>query len=237
MALKILSPLNVPRSWFVAIAPSHTLTTLLPANTFPNKKSPSVPNNMQRNQPLRSFALFFIVLLTPLPDKTDSSRDLVIFTISFKFWFRNNNVVVPDPNIFLWIAASIVDTAAVNPNGIKAILANGLRTFPIKGKANFSNGPRSLPKNSSDCIILYNWVFDNFIIADELSAKVLQSLKKVCIINNNLCGKKVSALELPITFNERFRVTSVSFLNRDFKLLNYEIDIFAIKVLYWYYIK
>ena len=35
----------------------------------------------------------------------------------------------PDSNIFLWIAASIADAAAVNPNGIKTLLANGLRTF------------------------------------------------------------------------------------------------------------
>ena len=29
-------------------------------------------------------------------------------------------------NIFLWIAASVSDAAAVNPNGIKTLLANGL---------------------------------------------------------------------------------------------------------------
>ena len=31
----------------------------------------------------------------------------------------------PDPNIFLWVAASVADTAAVNPNGIKMLFANG----------------------------------------------------------------------------------------------------------------
>ena len=34
---------------------------------------------------------------------------------------------------FLWIAASVADAAAVNPNGIETLLANGLSTFPIKG--------------------------------------------------------------------------------------------------------
>ena len=62
--------------------------------------------------------------------------------------------VNPDPNIFLWIAASVVDAAAINPNGIKTLLANGLVTFPIKGNPGFSNGPKSLPKNSPDCTIL-----------------------------------------------------------------------------------
>ena len=35
----------------------------------------------------------------------------------------------PDPNIFLWIAASVADAAAVNPNGNKTFLANGVNTF------------------------------------------------------------------------------------------------------------
>ena len=35
------------------------------------------------------------------------------------------NVIAPDPNIFLWIATSVADLAAVNTNGIKMLLANG----------------------------------------------------------------------------------------------------------------
>ena len=41
------------------------------------------------------------------------------------------NVVKPDPKIFWWIVASIVNAAAVNPNGIKTVLAYGLSTFLI----------------------------------------------------------------------------------------------------------
>ena len=67
----------------------------------------------------------------------------------------------PDSNIFLWIAATIADAAtAVDPNGIKTLLANILSTFSIKGNPVFSNGLKSLPKNPSDCAILCNWVFD-----------------------------------------------------------------------------
>ena len=47
------------------------------------------------------------------------------------------NAVLPNPNIFLWIGASVADAAPVNPNGIKRLLANGLSTFPIKGKSSF----------------------------------------------------------------------------------------------------
>ena len=54
------------------------------------------------------------------------------------------------------MAASVADAAVVNPNGNKILLANGLITFFIKDKPNFSNGRRSLPKNPPDCPILCN---------------------------------------------------------------------------------
>ena len=82
------------------------------------------------------------------------------------------DIVIPDPNIFLWY---FFYAAAVNSNGIKTLLASGLRIFIIKGDQVFSNGPKILTKNSSDCHILSNWVFYNFILAEELSGKVLRS--------------------------------------------------------------
>ena len=77
------------------------------------------------------------------------------------------SVVKLDPNIFLWITASVANAAAVNPNGSKTLLANSLSTFPVKGNPVFNNGPKSLPNDPPDCPILCNWVFDNFILADE----------------------------------------------------------------------
>ena len=53
--------------------------------------------------------------------------------------------------------------AAVNPKGIKTLLAYGLITFFISGSPVFSNGLRSLPRNPPDCIILDNWGFDGLI--------------------------------------------------------------------------
>ena len=76
---------------------------------------------------------------------------------SFKSSFLNTNVAVPYPNIFLWIAASVVDTAADNPNGIKPLLASGLSTLLINGNPVFSNGPENLPKNPPDSPILHNF--------------------------------------------------------------------------------
>ena len=44
----------------------------------------------------------------------------------------------------------LIDGAAVNPNGIKTVLANSLSTFFIEGKPVFSNGNKSLLKNPAD---------------------------------------------------------------------------------------
>ena len=52
--------------------------------------------------------------------------------------------------------ASAADAAAVNPNGTKTLLANGLITLFIKGNPVLSNGPKSLPRNPPDCIIFDN---------------------------------------------------------------------------------
>ena len=50
---------------------------------------------------------------------------------------------------------------------------------------------RTLPKRT----ILSSWVFDNFILADELFAKALWSLKTCLSVSNNLCRKLVSFVE------------------------------------------
>ena len=65
------------------------------------------------------------------------------------------------------------DAATVSPNEIKIFLANSFITFFINGDPLFSNGPRILPRNLPDCIILDNWVSDNLISADELFASAL----------------------------------------------------------------
>ena len=45
--------------------------------------------------------------------------------------FNIISVVVPDPKIFLYIPAFAADATAVDPNGTKTLLANGLITFFI----------------------------------------------------------------------------------------------------------
>ena len=111
------------------------------------------------------------------------------------------DIVVPDLNIFLWVAASVDDAAFVSSKSIKTLLVNGLSTCFIKGNPVFGNGPKSLPKNSSNCPILCDWGFDNFILAEELFAKALRSFETCVLINNNLCGKVFSSLESPTIFD------------------------------------
>ena len=91
----------------------------------------------------------------------------------------------PDPKIFLCIPASAADAAAVNPNGIKTLLANGLITFFINVNLVFSNGPRSLPRNLPDCIIVDIWVFDNLISVDKYFAKAFRRFATCLLVNNN----------------------------------------------------
>ena len=79
-------------------------------------------------------------------------------------------------------------------NGITTLLAKGLSTFLIKDNPVFSNGPKILPKNPPDCLILCSWVFDNFILAEEFIAKVLRNFRTCVLVNNNLCGKLFSSL-------------------------------------------
>ena len=56
-------------------------------------------------------------------------------------------------------------------------------------------------------------------LADELFAKVLRSLGTCVLVNNALYGELVSTFQLPITFDERFKVTLVPFFIPDFNLL------------------
>ena len=71
--------------------------------------------------------------------------------MSLIFSFEVICVVIPHPKVFFSIVVSVADAAAVNNNGIKTLLANGLYTFFIKVKPVFSNGPKGLPKNPLDC--------------------------------------------------------------------------------------
>ena len=75
-------------------------------------------------------------------------------------------------------------------------------------------------------------LYDNFILAEELFAKALGSLKTCALVNNNFCGILFSSLESPTIFDEIFKVTSVPSFIADFNLLSCKLDNFMFKVLY-----
>ena len=111
------------------------------------------------------------------------------------------------------------------------LLSNCFSTFPIKANPIFSNGPKNLPKNSPVCPMLCNWVFDNFILANEPFGKASRIFETCILVNNSLWGGLFSSLESLITFDESFKVISVPFFILAFNLLTYALDNFTFKVL------
>ena len=104
----------------------------LPVKIFPNRLTPSVPNNILRNRPLCSSASFWIVSLTPSGNKQESSRDLTILIMSLISSFDIISIALffeaeeeewrwSDPQNFLCIPASPADAAAAKPRGIKTL--------------------------------------------------------------------------------------------------------------------
>ena len=80
-------------------------------------------------------------------------------------------------------------------------------------------------------IILDNWVFDNFILADELFAKVLRIFETCALVSNNWWGKSTSLS--PIIFDDNINTTPASFFIADLNLLSCEFDNFKFKLLYY----
>ena len=85
---------------------------------------------------------------------------------------------------FFCILPSIVDIAAVKPNGANTFLVNGNATF-INGPANLLN---NLPKNPPDCIIFFICALLNFISVAELLLRAFLNLVFCLVVNNNSGG-------------------------------------------------
>ena len=88
-------------------------------------------------------------------------------------------------------------------------LASSLITFFINGKLAFIKDPRTLPRNPPNCIILEICVCDNFVLEGKLFAKSWEKLV-TCL----------SVRELPIIFDDNFKVTSVKTFAANFNLLS-----------------
>ena len=141
-------------------------------------------------------------------------------TSSSVYSFEIINVVITDPEVFFWIAVSVADAAVVNPNGI----TERFKYIFIKDKPLLSNGPRSFVRNPPDLfhfIKLSSW---SSYISWWIICKGFAKPRDLCIstlVSNNLCWKLVSSSELPITFDEIFKVTSVPFFIPDYNLVSW----------------
>ena len=62
---------------------------------------------------------------------------------------------------------------------MKTHLTSGLSTFFIKGQPVLRNGSKCLPKIPPDYLILCKWFSRNFVLTDELVAKVYKASKLV----------------------------------------------------------
>ena len=62
-------------------------------------------------------------------------------------------------------------------------------------------------------------IIESVISVDDLLAKALQRFGTVVLVNNNLRGRLVSSLELPIAFDDSIKTVSVTFFIADFNLL------------------
>ena len=116
-----------------------------------------------------------------------------------------------------WIVASATDTAAPHHNSSKILLAIVLSTFPIRDESVFIKGPRSLPKNPPNCTSL------DYISCEPVS-EALKIFKTCVLVINSWWVILVLSLVSPITFNERFKVSWISFFIQDFDLFNCQFD-------------
>ena len=121
--------------------------------------------------------------------------------ISFISSLEIIDVVLPDPNMFLWIAASIADAAAVNPNRIKTILANRLTTFPIKAIQFLV----MVLKVCLEILLIFLFYVIEFLISFISWRIICKRFWKFCVlVNNTLCGKLFSSWDLTTAIDERF---------------------------------
>ena len=127
--------------------------------------------------------------------------------------------------MFLFIAVSVADAAAVRPS-----TPNGLIADFNKSNPDFNKNAKNI-KNPFFCH-LFNCGFENLISLDVWLAKALRIFATYLLVNNNLCGKLASLSELSIIFHDNLKITSVPFFIAHYNLLSSEFDNFTFKLLH-----
>ena len=173
---------------------------------FINDKLAVINGLRKFKNPPSWLVIFLVVSFNKIPL---FSKDLITFIISFISLLVR---VIPEPVTYYLLNLCFCLSRKYFPK-FRAIYVSFLATldkiFPKIGLS------RRTPPN---CTILDNWIFENFILADEPFAKALRIFETYVLVSNNLCGKLVSSLEFPIKFDERFKVNLVPFFIADFQI-------------------
>ena len=169
-------------------------------NTVFLNGKPAAVNGLRKLRNRPSWLVIFLV--APFNKIPLLSKDLITFITSFISLFVR---VIPAPKTFLRsfeiylevlpvFIMSLSDTFLLNKSSaLLGILPATLEEFA---------GSKILGLKILDpyCIILENWVSENFLLADEPYAKALQIFETFVLVNNIFCGKLISSLEFPIVF-------------------------------------
>ena len=84
--------------------------------------------------------------------------------ISFTSLFENTNVDILDPKRFFRMAASVPETATINPKGTRTLLANGV----INGKPTDINGLKKLRNHLSWLVIFLVVPFNHILFSKDI---------------------------------------------------------------------
>ena len=141
MALKILF---CPNSFFNSSNISSFAYIPLPDKGFLINKNPVYISTCQE---IIHFALYlyFKLFCYHLLSKNQTLLEIWLFSWHLSFLCLKFSMFFFISDYFFWIPVSAADAAAINPSGIKTLLANGLCTLFIKSKPTFVNILWSLP--------------------------------------------------------------------------------------------
>ena len=214
-----------------AVNPKGTKTLVAKSvNTFFINGKSAVTNGLRI---LRSPSFHVLIFLIAPYNNTIPlfSMYLITFATSFIALFVSvipELISSPYDCVFLNILATF--TILLNLSSDTLLNKSYIILIPLFVAFTEFNKIGKYPRN---CIILDSWVFEKFILADEPFAQALRIFKICVLVNNNLSGNLVSSLELPTTFDGRFKIALVSFFVLDFNFLSHELDSFTFKMSYW----
>ena len=127
--------------------------------------------------------------------------------------FDITSVVVSEPKIFLYILHLLLV--------LLQLLLMELKHSELKFDLQFSLMVRLLLVMNQEAyqdilLIISSYIFNSLISADGFLAKSLQRFAACVLVNDNLCGKLVMSLGLPIIIDDNVKIVSFFYFYRSF---------------------